>query len=319
MDSKKISIPEAFHKQRLDKALAALLPEFTRARLQSLIAEGCVTLNGEAIEDASRKVKTDECYHLVIPELKTSTLVAQEIPLDIVYEDNDILIINKPPGLTVHPGAGNADGTLVNALLAHCGESLSGIGGVARPGIVHRIDKDTSGLLAVAKHDNAHVHLSKQLETRTLSRTYLALVWGVPSPKRGTISAPITRSTSNRQKMAVAKVGGKEAITHYQVGEEYGSIASLVECRLQTGRTHQIRVHMQHIKHPIIGDETYGGKRKSSSKWPERVAEALQHFPRQALHAWKLKLIHPVTAKEMEFEAEFPEDMEELIEVLERL
>ena len=306
---------------RLDKFLARGLPQFSRSRLQSLIEEGCVTLRGKTIQDASGKVKPGETYEINIPDAAPSHMEAQPMPLDIVHEDKDILILNKPPGLTVHPGAGNPDKTLVNALLAHCGESLSGIGGVARPGIVHRIDKDTSGLLAVAKNDAAHIHLSEQLSSRTLSRTYLALVWGTPKQKSGTITGNIGRSFSNRKKMAVVKSGGKPATTHYKVIKNFPGMA-LLECQLETGRTHQIRVHLAHLGHSLVGDPAYGQstnqrlKASAFKSLPAKKREALLAFNRQALHAAALELIHPKTGKRMAFTSKVPEDMERLLAAL---
>lgn len=306
---------------RLDKFLAESLPEFSRARLQSLIEQGHVTSWGQAVTDCSAKVKDGETYCVTIPEAAPSHMQAQAIDLDIMYEDNDLLVINKPAGLTVHPGAGNPDMTLANALLAHCGESLSGIGGVARPGIVHRIDKDTTGLLVAAKNDAAHLALSAQLADRSLSRTYLALVWGTPKPKAGTITGNIDRSFSNRQKMAVVNKGGRPAVTHYKVQKDFG-IISQVECTLETGRTHQIRVHFAHIGHPLVGDPVYGAPTSSklSSKaakvLPDVTRNALLKFNRQALHAQKIGFIHPTTGKAMQFECEVPDDIKLLIKTL---
>jgi 23S rRNA pseudouridine1911/1915/1917 synthase len=306
---------------RLDKFLAESLPEFSRARLQSLIEQGHVTCWGHAASDSSAKVKDGETYCVSIPEAAKSHMEPQAIDLDIVYEDDDLLVINKPAGLTVHPGAGNPDMTLANALLAHCGDSLSGIGGVARPGIVHRIDKDTTGLLVAAKNDAAHLALSAQLADRSLSRTYLALVWGAPKPKAGTITGNIDRSFSNRQKMAVVNKGGRPSVTHYEVRKDFG-IISQVECKLETGRTHQIRVHFAHIGHPLVGDPLYGAptasklSSKAAKALPEATKNALMGFHRQALHAQKIGFIHPTSGKAMQFECELPEDMKRLIATL---
>lgn len=321
---------------RLDKFLAAKLPEFSRSRLQALIAEGCVVCGNKAVTDASSKVKTGQEYSITIPEAVPSHILPQAIALDVVYEDEHFLIINKPPGLTVHPGAGNPDKTLVNALLAHCGDSLSGIGGVARPGIVHRIDKDTSGLLVVAKNDAAHIALSKQLSERSLKRTYLALVWGVPKNLHGTVTGNIGRSPKNRQKMAVVSSGGKAATTHYKVLSAKSEVQSknrnfapctshfsLLECQLETGRTHQIRVHLSHIGHPLVGDPVYGQTTKQRlnagiyKSLPEKTRDALQAFNRQALHAKALELIHPASGKPMKFSSELPPDMRELLTAVE--
>lgn len=304
--------------QRLDKFLVAKLPALSRSRIQALIEECCVLADGKVCAATSAKIKEGQRIEVRIPEIKPSHIAPQEIALDVIYEDDDILIINKPAGLTVHPAPGHPDMTLVNALLAHCGKTLSGIGGVARPGIVHRIDKDTSGLLVVAKHDAAHIALSAQLADRSLKRTYAALVWGVPSPKSGTIKGNIGRSMVNRQKMAVTPKGGKPAVTHYKVLEIFDGV-SLVECNLETGRTHQIRVHFTHIKHPLIGDPVYGQstvqRLKSSiyKSFPEKTRETLLSFNRQALHAKALELIHPKTQKKIRFECNLPDDMQSLI------
>jgi len=287
---------------RLDKCLAARLPDLSRNRVQQLIAQGHVTEGGATITDAARKVKLTEIYKIIIPPPAPLDLKPSMTPLCIVFEDAHLLVIDKPPGMTVHPGPGHYYDTLVNALLAHCAGSLSGIGGVMRPGIVHRIDKDTSGLLVVAKNDAAHKHLAAQLAGRTLKRQYLALVKGVPKPPAGRVEAPIGRSPANRQKMAVT-AKGKPAVTHYQTVEKFKD-AALLRCQLETGRTHQIRVHMSHIGHPLVGDPVYGRKGK------------LFDFKRQALHAAQLVLIHPATNEAMEFTSVLPQDMEQLIETL---
>ncbi len=314
--------------QRLDKFLTQRLPELSRSRLQGLIAQGALSHKGAAVEDANAKVKAGQELTLTIPDAVASHIEAQDIALDVIYEDEHLLVINKPAGLTVHPAPGHADMTLVNALLAHCGESLSGIGGVARPGIVHRIDKDTSGLLVVAKHDTAHNHLSAQLSDHTLKRTYRAVIWGEPKASRGTITGNIGRSTANRQRMAVVKSGGKEATTHYSVLQKFqpagikAPMAALVECNLQTGRTHQIRVHFTHIGHPLMGDPAYGPSTATHMKqniykpMAEDTRATINSFTRQALHALELGLIHPATGKEMHFTCPMPEDMQNLITAL---
>ena len=247
-------IPPALDRQRLDKALVALYPSFSRARLQALIAAGYVTRDAQPVTDVNRKVKTGEIYTLTPPPPEPAEPKAESIPLTIVFEDADLLVLDKPAGVVVHPAPGHRDGTLVNALLAHCGASLSGIGGVARPGIVHRLDKDTSGLMIVAKNDHAHQELSKQFADRTLSRTYHALVKGVPTPPAGSIDRPIGRHPQDRKKMAVLSKG-RPALTHYKTLETFDKngkpFASLIECKLATGRTHQIRVHLAHLKHPV--------------------------------------------------------------------
>jgi 23S rRNA pseudouridine1911/1915/1917 synthase len=306
---------------RLDKFLAAQMPDFSRARIQSLLEQGHVSCAGQPVASASAKTKPGQEFTVIIPEAEPSHMPAQAMDLDIIYEDEHLLVINKPAGLTVHPAPGNRDKTLVNALLAHCGESLSGIGGVARPGIVHRIDKDTSGLLVVAKNDAAHNHLSAQLADHTLGRTYAAIVWGTPKSASGTITGNIGRSPTNRQKMAVVKSGGKHAVTHYKTIENF-DIATLVECNLETGRTHQIRVHFTHIGCPLLGDPTYGATTASRLNQniykhiPLQTRAALLSFNRQALHARELRLIHPATGKEMEFSCSLPQDMKNLLEVL---
>lgn len=321
-----ISISDELSGQRLDKCLSQLLPDLSRSRLQALIAAGALTCKGQPITDGATKVKPGE-YRLSIPQAAPSHLVAQDIPLEIIFEDEHLLVINKPAGLTVHPAPGHADGTLVNALLAHCGASLSGIGGVARPGIVHRIDKDTSGLMVVAKHDAAHVHLSAQLSDHSLARVYNAVVWGAPPNVHFTVTGNIGRSPANRQKMAVVK-GGKPATTHVTRLEIFhpatlkSPLASLIECRLETGRTHQIRVHMAHSGHPLLGDPQYGQATSARlhggpyKNLPDDARAALLGFTRQALHARELGLIHPATNTPMRFTCALPADMQNLLAAL---
>ena len=295
-----LSIPEDLNGKRLDSALTQLMAgeSLSRMRVQALIDQGQVTQDGQPVT-ASRKVKTGEAYRLTLPPPMPAQPLAQAIALDIIHEDDDLIVLNKPAGLVVHPAPGNRDRTLVNALLAHCGASLSGIGGVARPGIVHRLDKDTSGLMVVAKHDLAHQKLSSQFADRSLSRTYQAVVWGLPLPRIGSIEAPIGRHARDRKRMGVT-AKGKPALTHYKVLKAYTKV-SLVECKLSTGRTHQIRVHLAHLKHPVVGDGVYGGNRPGIT------------FPRQALHAAELRFIHPRTGRERKFTAPLPADMMELI------
>lgn len=290
--------------QRLDKALS-VLAELSRARLQALMAEGHVTLEGKTVDDASRKVREGEVYALVIPPVEPAEPEAQDIDLKIIYEDKDVLVIDKPAGLVVHPAPGNRDKTLVNALLAHCGETLSGIGGVARPGIVHRLDKDTSGLIVVAKNDLAHQKLSEQFADRSLSRTYQALVIGVPPMQAGIVDAPIGRHLRDRKKMGVV-VRGKPARTHYRVLEQFEG-AALIECKLETGRTHQIRVHFSAMKHPCAGDQTYGADPRLSAELG---------LVRQWLHAHELGFPHPVTGEYVEFVSDYPEDLRHALELL---
>jgi len=324
IDTKMVMVDESASGERLDKFLSSRLPDFSRSRIQALLSQGMLTLQGQVITDASAKVKSGQRYNLVIPAAIPTHMIAQEIALDVVYEDNDLLVINKQAGLTVHPAPGHPDNTLVNALLAHCGESLSGIGGVTRPGIVHRIDKDTSGLLVVAKHDIAHNMLSAQLADRSLSRTYHAVCWGAPNPKQGTIKGNIGRSITNRQKMAVVLSGGKPATTHYQTLETF-AVASLIECKLETGRTHQIRVHLMQQGHPLVGDPLYGATTESRlknnlyKKLDDEAKSALLNFKRQALHATRMGFIHPSSGKLMEFQAAMPEDMQILISKLPKI
>lgn len=309
---------------RLDKTLALAFPDVSRARFQALIAEGAVTVEGVAVREPRHKVKPGEVLCVVLPEPVAAAPQPEAMALSIVYEDEDLIVIDKPAGLVVHPGAGNETGTLVNALIAHCGESLSGIGGVRRPGIVHRLDKDTSGLLVVAKNDQAHHGLSEQFAAHgrdgRLQRSYLAIVWGAPERARGTVAAAIDRSTANRQKMAVSRsAAAREAVTHYEVMETLGKppLASLVHCELETGRTHQIRVHMAHIGHPLMGDKVYGaGFRSSASRLSEAARIALNALNRQALHATTLGFDHPTSGKHQRFESPAPADLDTLLRAL---
>lgn len=294
---------------RLDKVLADALPDLTRSRLKALIEDGLATIDEDTVRDPSARVKPGQRLTIAVPPTAPAKAEPQAIPLDIIYEDDWLLVVNKPAGLVVHPAPGNRDGTLVNALLAHCGASLSGIGGVARPGIVHRLDRDTSGLMVVAKTDAAHVALKAQFLDRSLTRTYWALARGVPWPRQGTIDAPIGRSPRNRKKMAVV-AGGRPALTDYRTITTFRKCASLLECRLKTGRTHQIRVHLASIGHSVIGDPLYGRTNKRAG------AEALT-LERQALHAKILSFIHPSTQQRMRFEADIPNDMKALVKKLE--
>ena len=311
-------------KQRLDKYLATQFPDISRNRLQNWIEEGHVLRNEKVIKDLSHKVIEGEIYTLLPPPLQDAIPKAQTIPLDIIYEDNDLLVINKAPGMVVHPAPGHYDSTLVNALLAHCGDSLSGIGDVKRPGIVHRLDKDTSGLMVVAKNDAAHNGLAVQFSVengeKQLTRTYWALVWGYPHPLEGTITTQIGRHPKNRQKMSVVKDStGKKSITHYTtkklwgVGPQEEIKISWMQYVLETGRTHQIRVHSHFIGHPVVGDPLYGRRTAPSAKFcPKEILD----FKRQALHAAGLQFIHPLTNELMRFEAPLPEDMQILISLL---
>lgn len=293
---------------RLDRALALSLPQHSRERLKALVGGGRVSGVAGVLWDPALKVKGGEALTLSIPAPRPSETVAQDIPLTIIYEDDHLLIVDKPAGLVVHPAAGNFDGTMVNALLHHCAGRLSGIGGVARPGIVHRIDKDTSGLLVVAKTDPAHEHLSRQFAAHSVDRRYTAIVGGVPVPPAGRIEGALARSTANRQKMAIVSEGrGKRAVTHYRTVRAFRHAAH-IECRLETGRTHQIRVHMASIGHALLGDATYGRTPGSLSG----VMKALG-FHRQALHAATLGFFHPVTQEKLSFESDLPPDIVELI------
>jgi 23S rRNA pseudouridine1911/1915/1917 synthase len=288
---------------RLDRALAALVPTLSRERLKALISAGHVP----ETRDPATKVKAGTAYSMTVPTPKPAHNEAQDIAIDIVYEDDHLLIVDKPAGLVVHPAAGNFDGTLVNALLHHCAGRLSGIGGVARPGIVHRIDKDTSGLMVVAKTDRAHEGLAAQFADHSIDRRYQAIVAGIPLRGSGTIDAPLARSTANRQKIAICAEGrGKRAVTHYRLIETLKD-AALVECRLETGRTHQVRVHMASINHPLLGDPVYG--RTKAVHAP--ILRELE-FARQALHAALIGFIHPVDRKNMAFESKMPIDMQRL-------
>ncbi len=305
---------------RLDKALLISLGEgFSRARIQQLIKQGMVAREGGPVRDPNHRPKAGQSYTLTLPPPEPATPEPQKLKLDIVYEDKDLLVVNKPAGMVVHPAAGNRDKTLVNALLAHCGGSLSGIGGVARPGIVHRLDKDTSGLMVVAKNDQAHRSLTRQFADRSLSRLYQALVWGLPNPLAGEIEGAIGRHPRARQKMAVVGRGGKEALTRYKTVKSYGGLASLVECSLATGRTHQIRVHMAHIRHPVVGDPVYGRTRKAlAEKGQKGIIALLEGMNRQALHAGKITFTHPQTGKTVSFAAPLPKDMAALLKRLEK-
>ncbi|WP_294122593.1 RluA family pseudouridine synthase [Sphingomonas sp.] len=296
---------------RLDRALAAQVPSLSRERLKVLTKAGALTRDGKAVRDPATKVRGDERFLLAIPAPEPAHNEPQEIPLPIVFEDEHLLVVDKPAGLVVHPAAGNRDGTLVNALLHHCGGSLSGIGGVARPGIVHRIDKDTSGLLVVAKHDKAHEGLARQFAAHSIDRRYLAIVSGVPRQAEGIVDAPLARSPQNRKKIAIVKEGrGKRAVTHWK-RLELLSDAALVECRLETGRTHQVRVHMASIGHPLVGDPVYGRGKSAHRKLLNQL-----DFKRQALHAAHLGFIHPVTKDRLSFDSALPSDMQLLFTAL---
>lgn len=320
---------------RLDKALAALVPEeaaLSRSRLMKMIDEGDVLMDGVAITNPKAKVAEGQLYALrLAPAVEVETL-AEDIPLTVIWEDNDLIVIDKPAGMVVHPAPGTPSGTLVNALLHHCGDTLSGIGGERRPGIVHRIDKDTTGLLVVAKSDRAHHGLAAQFEAHSVNRHYLAVVHGQPDaydPRlrglRGIsfeqggilkIATHLARHKTDRQRQAVVWNEGRHAVTRAHVLESFQGAASLMECWLETGRTHQIRVHMSYAGHGLLGDQTYGGKRRLPEKLFGAAAELANSFPRQALHAASLGFEHPVTGEELEFESPLPDDMSNLLKAL---
>jgi 23S rRNA pseudouridine1911/1915/1917 synthase len=301
--------------ERLDRLIAARAPGLTRSRVKALIEAGQVSLRGgETISEPSWRVKPGQIFAIIVPEPEAALPVPQDIPLDIVYEDADLIVVNKPAGMVVHPAEGNHDGTLVNALLHHCGASLSGIGGVKRPGIVHRLDKDTTGLLVVAKNDAAHQALARDLEARRVERVYQAVVWGMPNPRVGEIEGNIGRHPVDRKRMAVLQRGGRHALTRFRVIRAVGAAASLIECRLATGRTHQIRVHLTSIGHPLVGDPVYG--RASAARLGRLTPagrEAVAGFRRQALHAWQQGLRHPRSGEDLRWTVEPPADMRDLL------
>ncbi len=315
MENHLLTVTENENDSRTDKFISTQLPDISRNRIQQLITQDAVKLNGNIITDRSHRLKEGDILEIFIPEAIESEMKPSNIPLNIVYEDEHLLVINKQAGLIVHPGSGNYENTMANALMAHCGDSLSGIGGVMRPGIVHRLDKDTTGLLVAAKNDIAHRKLSKQLKDRSLKRIYNTVIWGMPTKPAGKISVNIGRSARDRKKMAPLKSGGRTAVTHYKIKKIFqDKIASLVECRLETGRTHQIRVHLNHIKHPVVGDKTYGsGHGRSLSTLGDGAKSYIRNFHRQALHSKYIGFIHPDSGEFMEFESELPDDMQKLI------
>ncbi len=330
-DNRKVLTADETAEGRLDAWLTAQVgEEFSRSRIKALIKDGQVLLKGAPVTDPQRKVRAGDSYEITLPEPEDPAPKGENIPLDILYEDEDVIVISKPAGLVVHPGPGNWTGTLVNALIHHCGDTLSGIGGVRRPGIVHRLDKDTTGVMVVAKNDMAHRHLSLQFadhgRTMPLERAYQAIVWGRPRSLSGTIDAPLGRATGDRTRRAVKRPENEsadEAITHYEVLERFhespdaSALASLVECHLETGRTHQIRVHMAHIGHPLLGDAVYGaGFRTKANLLPDEARRIVKAFDRQALHAYMLQFEHPRTGKVMHFEVALPDDMVELADAL---
>ena len=317
------TVSEEQTSKRVDQFIVEELPSFSRTKIAKLVKEGALLINGKAIKDNAKKVMFGDQIELEVPEAVATDIKSQKIPLDIVYEDKDLLVINKPIGMVVHPGAGNPDGTLVNALLHHCKGNLSGINGELRPGIVHRIDKDTSGLLVVAKNDIAHNALAKQFEEHSIQRTYLAFVWGMMKPIHGRIETFIGRSKYNRQKMSAEVASGKDAITNYKTLEIFKGNTipdiSLIECKLETGRTHQIRVHLAHKKNPILGDQMYGSKMRKIRDIDPALQHIIEKINFQALHAQSLGFIHPTSGEELFFTTELPQDLLNLKKMLKKL
>jgi 23S rRNA pseudouridine1911/1915/1917 synthase len=323
-----LALDDCASANRLDRTLARAWDDLSRSRLQALIREGQVTVDGAVVLDPAWKAASGSVVRLTLPRPAPAAPQAERIALAVVYEDDDVIVVDKPPGLVVHPAAGHATGTLVNALIAHCGASLSGIGGVGRPGIVHRLDKDTSGLMVAAKNDRAHRSLAEQFadhgRSGPLERAYLALIWGVPARPHGVIDAPLGRSVQNREKIAVTAADhGRRAVTHYALLESFRAggeaLACLVRCTLETGRTHQIRVHMAHLGHPLLGDALYGaGFKTKASRLGEAGRAALAALGRQALHAAVLGFEHPSTKKPLRFESPQPADMQAVLDALRR-
>ena len=315
--------------QRIDSLLATLIADFSRTRIKTLINNGEVTINGTIITQQSKKVNNEDYIELNVPELELPTPKPENLNLPIIYEDDDVIVIDKPAGMVVHPAPGNWTGTVVNALLYHCGDRLSGIQGVIRPGIVHRLDKDTTGLLVVAKNDLSHQHLSQQFadhgRSGSLKRVYQALVWDSMSQSQGVINQNLSRSATNRKKISVSKKNGRYAVTHWKVLERFGQknqspIATLIECQLETGRTHQIRVHLAHIGHPLIGDSVYGAHFFTKiAKLPENAQVFFSNFKRQALHAGLLEFTHPSSKQTLSFTSPIPKDYEMLLDSLRKI
>ena len=317
-----ITVPLNYDGFRIDKFLQSQISE-SRTRLQDLIYEGQVTLNNAEINNAAKKIKYKDLIKINFPPPKETHIKPNNIPLDILYDDDDIIIINKHPGVVIHPGAGNYEKTIVNALLYKYQKNLSSIGGKLRPGIVHRIDKDTSGVIVVAKNDNAHINLSKQFSNHTIKRVYEALIWGSLKPQTGKIKEKISRSSKNRQLMTVRKEKGKIAITNYKTIKIFQNAdlpkISLIECQLETGRTHQIRVHMNFKGNPILGDRSYGKSKRKFKKIDPNIEKKINNFNRQALHAKSLGFFHPRTKKELFFEVKKPLDFDALLKSLDRV
>jgi len=304
---------------RMDRFLAAAIGSISRSRVKALIESGQASRDGATVRDPSEPVRPGARYALRLPPPEPATPLPQPMPLTILFEDPHLIVLDKPAGLVVHPAPGNQDGTLVNALLAHAGDGLQGIGGERRPGIVHRLDKDTSGVMVVAKTERAHHALSEAFASRDLERSYLALVWGLPAPPAGEIEAPIGRHPADRKRMAVVTRGGKPALTRYATERAWGAACALLRCRLATGRTHQIRVHLAHRGHPVVGDPVYLRRIPAAARTlPEPARQALLGFPRQALHAAALGFRHPATGRQVRFEVPLPADMAGLIGVLDR-
>nr|WP_237213202.1 RluA family pseudouridine synthase [Roseomonas sp. NPKOSM-4] len=302
---------------RADRFLAGAVEGLSRSRVKALIEAGHARCDGRPITDPSETVRAGARYALTVPPAAPAAPKPEAIPLAILFEDRDLIVLDKPAGLVVHPAPGNQAGTLVNAVLAHAGEDLSGIGGEARPGIVHRLDKDTSGVMVVAKSERAHTALSAAFASRDLDREYLALVWGLPAAAAGEIEAPIGRHPTDRKRMAVVTRGGKPALTRWRLERAFGTAAALLRCRLATGRTHQIRVHLAHAGHPLVGDPVYLRRTPAAARLlPESLRDALLAFPRQALHAASLGFRHPVTGQALSFQTPMPSDMAALVDLL---
>jgi 23S rRNA pseudouridine1911/1915/1917 synthase len=316
MSIRQIQITSLQHGQRLDKAVCQLLKDVSRSQIQKAIKDNRLRLNSGIISNLSLKVKDNDLIEIDLYEAPPTNILPVDIKLDIIYEDEDLIVINKPVGMTTHPGTGDYQDTLVNALLFHTNQ-LSDIGGEIRPGIVHRLDKDTSGLMVVAKNNKAHVNLAGQIKTKELKRFYKALVWGAPKPSSGIIRTKIGRSRIDRRKMRVFKVGGREAVTHYRTMQTLaGGLFSLVECRLETGRTHQIRVHMSHMGNSIVGDQVYGNNKRKLLNIPADSYEVINNFNHQALHSFYISFMHPVTNLVMEFEKDVPSGYNALLDAI---
>lgn len=320
MDTFELKVDAEADGQRLDRWLTAMVEELSRSRLQALIADGHIKSgDGQIVSDASKKVRVGQHFIVTVPSPTPADPKPEDIPLNVLYEDDHLIVIDKPIGLVVHPSPGHTTGTLVNALLHHCAGSLSGIGGVTRPGIVHRLDKDTSGIMVCAKSDRAHQGLAEQFQVHSIERSYRAVVWGVPTPRKGRIEGNIGRDPKNRKRMAVVQGRGKPAITDYEVIRSVGSLAALVDCHLFTGRTHQIRVHMKSIGHPLIGDPVYAAHMTARKIKDPVIRDDLRTYNNQALQAYKLGFIHPITSEQVRFEASISNNINYLINKIESL